>query len=112
MADLAKETWDRRKRLFEEDQVGSELAYLEAKYASEQATANLNVLEERLARTTIRAPIDGILDSREIEVGNMVAPGTPVARIVDNNPVKITAGVPERYAADVRTGAEAAPVGG
>jgi len=37
----------------------------------------------------------------------MVAAGTPVARIVDNDPVKITAGVPERYAADVRTGADA-----
>ncbi|NNM04954.1 MAG: efflux RND transporter periplasmic adaptor subunit [Gemmatimonadetes bacterium] len=104
MANLAQETWDRRKRLYEEDQVGSELAYLEAKYLAEQATANLSLLEERLARTVIRAPIGGILDSREIEVGTMVGPGTPVARIVDTNPVKITGGVPERYATDVRTG--------
>ena len=107
MSDLAGDTWDRRKRLYEEDQVGSELAYLEAKYAAQQATANLNLLEERLARTVIRAPIDGVLDSREIEVGTMVAAGTPVARIVDTNPVKITGGVPERYATDVRPGAEA-----
>ena len=40
-------------------------------------------------------------------VKHMVAAGTPVARIVDANPVKITAGVPERYAADVATGAKA-----
>ncbi|MGD2122749.1 MAG: efflux RND transporter periplasmic adaptor subunit [Gemmatimonadota bacterium] len=107
MANLAQETWDRRKRLYEEDQVGSELAYLEAKYAAEQATANLNLLEERLARTVIRAPISGILDSREIEVGTMVGAGTPVARIVDTNPVKITGGVPERYATDVQAGTSA-----
>ena len=81
--------------------------YLEAKYASEQTSANLRLLEARLERTVVRAPITGILDSREIEVGNMVGAGTPVARIVDNNPVKITAGVPERYAADVKTGADA-----
>ncbi len=110
LSNLAQETWDRRKRLFEQDQVGSELAYLEAKYASEQAAANLNLLEHRLARTVIRAPISGVLDSREIEVGTMVGPGTPVARIVDTNPVKITGGVPERYAADVRTGTEATVV--
>jgi len=40
-------------------------------------------------------------------VGSMVAAGTPVARIVDSNPVKITAGVPERYAVDVSAGARA-----
>lgn len=107
MANIARETWERRKRLYEEDQVGSELVYLQAKYASAQASANLRLLEERLERTVVRAPISGILDSREIEVGSMVAAGTPVARIVDNDPVRITAGVPERYAADVRTGADA-----
>ncbi len=107
MSSLAQETWERRRRLFEEDQVGAELAYLEAKYSADQAAANLNLLEERLARTVIRAPISGVLDSREIEVGTMVGPGTPVARIVDINPVKIAGGVPERYAQDVRTGTEA-----
>ncbi len=55
--------------------MGSELAYLEAKYAAEQAAANLSLLEERLARTVIRAPIAGVLDSREIEVGTMVGAG-------------------------------------
>lgn len=107
LSNMARETWERRKGLFEEDRVGSELVYLEAKYTAEQAAANLALLEERLARTVIRAPISGILDSREIEVGTMVAPGTPVARIVDIDPVKITAGVPERYASDVQTGAKA-----
>jgi RND family efflux transporter MFP subunit len=107
MANMARETWERRKRLYEEDQVGSELIYLEAKYASEQASANYRLLKERLDRTVISAPIDGILDSRTIEVGTMVGAGTPVARIVDNDPVKIGAGVPERYAADVQAGTEA-----
>lgn len=104
---MARETWERRKRLYEEDQVGSELVYLEAKYGAEQAAANLRLLQERLRRTVITAPIAGILESREIEVGTMVAAGTPVARIVDAHRVKITAGVPERYAADVAAGARA-----
>jgi RND family efflux transporter MFP subunit len=108
LRDMARETWERRKRLYEEDQVGSELVYLEAKYAYEGAEASLKLLEERLERTVITAPISGILDSREIEVGTMVGAGTPVARIVDTDRVKITAGVPERYATDVRTGADVA----
>jgi RND family efflux transporter MFP subunit len=39
------------------------------------------------------------------EVGTMVSPGTPIARIVDANPVEVTAGVPERYAGEIRPGA-------
>jgi RND family efflux transporter MFP subunit len=106
-AALARELWDRRRRLFEEDKVGSELAYLEAKYQAEQAQAALATLERRLERATVAAPIEGVLDARLVEVGTMVNPGTPVARIVDMDPVKITGGVPERYAADIRLGARA-----
>src|SRR5690606_20300877 len=51
-------------------------------------------------------PISGVLDDRLVEVGTMVSPGTPVARIVDADPVEVTAGVPERYAAEIRPGAE------
>jgi membrane fusion protein, multidrug efflux system len=107
-AALATETWERRRRLFEEDRVGSELAYLEARYQAEQATAVLKSLEERLSRTTVLAPISGLLEDRLVEVGSMVAPGAAVARIVQIDPIKITAGVPERYAARIRPGSEAA----
>ena len=109
-ASLANETWVRRKRLYEEDQVGSELAYLEARYSAEQASARLTTLQTRLGRTIIRAPIDGVLETRMVEVGAMVNVGTDVARIVSLDPVKVVAGVPERYARDVEVGAAAATV--
>ncbi len=104
-AALAQETWERRRRLWEEDRVGSELAYLEARYGAEQARARLQTLEERLARTVVRSPIDGLLEERRVELGTLLAPGTPVARVVDLTPVKVVGGVPERYAADVGRGA-------
>jgi len=106
-ADLAQETWERYRRLFEEDQVGSELQYLEARYAAEQSAASLTALSARLDATVIRAPFEGVLDSRDIELGSMIMPGTPVARVVDLDPVRIRGGVPERYALDVRPGSEA-----
>lgn len=104
-ADLASQTWDRRRRLFEEEGVGSEIAYLEARFAAEQSAAALAVLEERLGRTVIRAPFAGILDERHVDVGTMVGPGKTIGRIVQLDPVKVVAGVPERYAADVAVGA-------
>ncbi len=104
-AELARETWERRRQLFEVDGVGSELAYLEARYQAEQATAGLASLTERLERTVVRAPIGGILESREVEVGTMVSAGTPVLRIVEIDPVKVVGGVPERFSADLALGA-------
>lgn len=106
-ADLAQQTWDRRKRLWEEDRVGSEIAYLEAKFAAEQTAAALRALEERLANTVIRAPFAGIFDERHVDVGTGVSPGETIGRVVDLNPIKIAAGVPERYASDVRVGSPA-----
>lgn len=106
-AELARETWERRKGLWEVDSIGTELAYLEARFAAEQAAANLATLEERLNRTMVTAPVDGVLEDRMVEVGTMVSPGTPLVRILDLTPVKIAAGVPERYAADVAPGARA-----
>lgn len=106
-AALAGETWERRRRLWEEDRVGSELAYLEARYAAEQATAALESLEERQARMTIRAPFAGVVEERSVELGSMVSPGTPVARVVSLSPVKIVSGVPERFSVDVDRGARA-----
>jgi len=106
-ADLAAQTWERRRRLWEDDRVGSEIAYLEARFQAEQSAASLAALEERLSRTVIRAPFAGVLDERRVDVGTMVNPGTPVARLVDLNPIKVFAGVPERYAADVRVGDQA-----
>ena len=104
-AELAQQTWDRRKRLWEDDQVGSELAYLEAKFAAEQAAATLAGLEERLQRTVVRAPFSGVVEDRRVDVGATVSPGDPVARLVDLDPIKVFAGVPERYATDVQVGA-------
>jgi RND family efflux transporter MFP subunit len=106
-AELARETYERQQRLWEEEKIGTELAYLQARYAAERAAANLQLLEERVERTTIRAPISGFLDARLIEVGTMVAPGTPVARIVDLSEAKVIGGVPERFAAEVVPGARA-----
>lgn len=106
-AELAEQTWQRRQRLWEEDRVGSELAYLEAKYASEQTAANVAALETRLERTTIRAPFAGVLEQRLVEVGSMVNPGQSIGRLVDLDPIKVFAGVPERYATDVSVGGRA-----
>jgi RND family efflux transporter MFP subunit len=107
-AALAEESWQRQKQLWEQDSIGTEIAYLQAKYNAETARAQARVLDERVSRTVVRAPISGILDDRTVEVGSMVSPGAPVARILDVDTVEVVAGIPERYAADIERGARVA----
>jgi RND family efflux transporter MFP subunit len=102
--DLASERYERQRRLWEDEQIGSEINYLEARYQAQLQEARLEFLEARLERTVIRAPISGVFDERYVDAGEMVAPGTRVARVVEVDRVKVTGGVPERFAAAVQPG--------
>lgn len=105
--ELARETFERNRQLFEDERAISELRFVETRSRARETSAGHRALEERVARTTVRAPFDGVLESRYVEIGSMVSPGVPVARVVQLDPVEITGGVPERFAPDVRRGAEA-----
>jgi membrane fusion protein, multidrug efflux system len=105
-ARLAEETWERQRRLWEVDGIGTEIAYLNAKYNAQTARASAAELRERVSRTVVRAPIAGVVDERMVEVGSMAMPGAPIVRLVDASTVKIAGGAPERYAADIVRGAE------
>ncbi len=104
---LAREQFERQRQLWEEDSLGSEIAYLQAKYQADIAAARVLQLETRLEGTRIYAPVSGIFDEQFVELGEMATVGSPVVRIVSASRVKVAAGVPERYAPFVRVGNEA-----
>jgi RND family efflux transporter MFP subunit len=106
-AQLADEQFERQRRLWEDEKIGSEIAFLQARTNAAVAHARLETFEARLARTKIRAPVAGIFDEKYAEVGEMALPGTRIARIVASRQVKVTGGVPERYSLDVRPGSRA-----
>jgi RND family efflux transporter MFP subunit len=103
-ADLAQETYERQRRLWEEEHIGSEIAFLQSRSAAAAAAARLETLKARLENTEIRAPVAGVFDEKFVEEGEMVAAGTPVARVVSTGQMKITGGVPERFALDIVRG--------
>jgi len=104
LASVAREQYERQRRLLDEENVGSEIVVLQLKSTYEAAAARLTLLEERMLRTEIRAPVAGIFDERFVEAGELVAPGTPIARVVAVRRVKVAGGVPERYALDIQSG--------
>ena len=55
----------------------------------ERARASKRLAEQNLARCTITTPIDGVVAALDVEVGESVAPGRRVARVVDLSRMEI-----------------------
>ncbi len=91
------------------DTLDGELAVAEAAVAVAAAAINetrarLDTAREELAKTTVLAPLAGVIAERHVEVGEHVAPGGPLFRIVDGCDLTLRLGVPEHEAARVSPG--------
>ena len=82
----------------------SEAQLQEAIAQLEAAKAELKRAQLDLEYMTIRAPFDGALQERHVEVGDFVKSGDPIARFVDNRKIIVTANVSEFDAGYVQTG--------
>ncbi len=60
-----------------------------------QAQAALELLEIQIEKTIVYAPMDGIILSRNLEIGETVAPGVPVMVIAQLNQVELVVYIPE-----------------
>ena len=103
----AKENYERLKRLYEQDSVGSEIEYLNAKYNYEQNKASLEAVKVNIEKTTVKAPFDATVENILLEQGEMATPGAVLVRLIGRNRLKVTAGVPSRYSDVVRKGDQA-----
>jgi membrane fusion protein, multidrug efflux system len=102
---LARETYTKQKALWDQN-IGSEIAYLQAKTGKESAEKNLNALLEQAEMYKIKAPISGTIAEASFKVGQMVSPQlpTPAYRIVSFKNLKVVAEVAEAYASKIQKG--------
>lgn len=68
------------------------------------AEAGLSEVRTRLGQTIVRAPVSGLVASRKVVQGQIVAPGTELFRIVRDGRLELNAEVPETQLAQVRAG--------
>lgn len=78
-----------------------------AKADLELARADLEMAKLQMDRTRLKAPFDGVMDDRAVEVGDYVQVGDPVATMVDLDPVLIVGEVSERDVGKVKVGTPA-----
>lgn len=99
----AELTFEKQQKVFTEQAV-SEWQVKTAEYNRDAAKAQADLMQARWQRTRIKSPVDGILDERYVDEGEMAAPGAPIARIVNIRRVKALVNVPERYAGRLKIG--------
>ncbi len=72
-----------------------------ARYAAQQE--EVNRLEDRKAKYTIRAPFVGYVVAKHAEVGQWVSQGDPIVEVVELDPVEINVAVPAEYIGNLRS---------
>lgn len=89
----------RQKGFRAETQFAATAAQLDA------AKAMVKEVEIEIENTVIRAPFEGIVDTRPVELGDYVEAGKPIAEIVDQDPFLVIAQVSENDIGALRVGA-------
>ncbi|MDP6530905.1 MAG: efflux RND transporter periplasmic adaptor subunit, partial [Arenicellales bacterium] len=82
----------------------SKIALTEAEAQLNAAQASLEQIRVDIERTHIRAPFDGVVDQRMVELGDYVKIGEPVATILDLSTIIIAGDVSEHNVAKITPG--------
>ena len=101
--ELAKDIYDRQKRLWDQN-IGSEVQYLQAKNSYERLQKQLATIDVTTAKKNVYAPISGTVDQVMMRQGETAAPGMPIVRILNTNNLTVTADASEDLLAKVKRG--------
>ena len=82
---------------------------LSAEAGIESAMAGIAAAEKELSRLEITAPFKGLLEAKTAELGSLLQPGSLCATIIQLDPIKLVAFVPETEVNRIEMGA---PAGG
>lgn len=103
--DLAKTSLERSRKLLDQ-QVISQSEFDQASAAYQQAQANVDEIQASIERKTIRAPFAGVLGIRQVNLGQYLKSGDPVAPLQSLDPIYVNFGVPQQQVAELHVGAE------
>ena len=93
---LAQTVYNRQKSLWEQE-IGSEIQFLEARNNYESLQSRLKSLESQLDMAIMRAPFDGIVDEIFAKEGELAMPGSMVMQILNLRNLYVNADVSESF---------------
>lgn len=101
--ELAREIYTRQKNLWDQN-IGSEVQYLEAKNHVERLEKSIETVNTQLKKGNLYAPITGVVDVVNLKPGETASPGMPIVMILDTRNLKVVADVSENYLGKVSQG--------
>lgn len=102
--DLAVITFDKQNKLWNEQHVGSEIQFLQAKAQKEGLESQLKSLNSQKEMSIIRAPFSGIIDNINAKEGELASPGMKIIELVNLNKMKVKAQISESLLPSVHKG--------
>lgn len=101
--DLAEKDEKRKKGLLNGKAISLEEYEISAsKLASLEA--QIELLNTQISKATLKAPFSGVVGLREVSEGAFVNSTTPIAKLIQNDPIKLEFSIPEMYASFVEKG--------
>jgi RND family efflux transporter MFP subunit len=100
---VATDLYNRQKSLWEQN-IGSEIQYIQAKNAKESLERSIATLKENWGNTKIYSPITGTVDLVILKPGQAISPGIPLCNILNLRDLLIKGEVTEAYASKVKKG--------
>lgn len=94
--ELAATIYERQAKLWEQN-IGTEVQYLQAKNNKESLESRLATLKAQFRQANVYAPFSGVIDNVPARVGQMAQPGMQLVRIVNKEDMFITSDVSESY---------------
>jgi RND family efflux transporter MFP subunit len=94
--ELARTVYKKQKELWDQE-IGSEIQYLQAKNNMESLEGRLETLKAQKRMATIKAPYDGVVDNLFQHEGEMATPGRQVLQLINLQKLKVYADMSERY---------------
>ncbi|MBP7146385.1 MAG: efflux RND transporter periplasmic adaptor subunit [Acidobacteria bacterium] len=96
----------RRMTELRDEGVISQAEYDQAAATAKQSTASVGEIRATIERKTIRAPFAGIVGIRQVNLGQYLAPGTPVVPLQSLDPIHVDFAIPQQQVSRVKLGAE------
>jgi len=94
---LTAERLNRQRVLLEKDAVSrEEFDQVQTDYNILQA--DIELLKTKISKTEIKAPFSGTIGFRGVSLGSYLQPNTVIARLIDQNQLKLEFSIPEKYA--------------
>jgi membrane fusion protein (multidrug efflux system) len=102
---LATTTFERQARLWEQN-IGSEIQYLQAKAQKEGLENSMKSLKAQARKMKIIAPFSGIIDQVFAKTGELTSSQMPFLRLVNLSTVYVESEVTETYLKAIKKGTE------